>query len=434
MPELGCDESYVELFCELFAVIEDIGHLTWNSESLARFEKRIVEVSVWRDVMFPLAFSSRGVHHTLLHLVQSIRRHGPAPCWWNYSSERYAGTVKRMLHSYKSLEVGILLSHAVRFEATLREAASSENPSGLRRGLRDVAGRSTQAGKVTFGVKGQVLGVKLADHVYAATREMMTQDEKRANTFFPEAVVFTGQQGPNVNSSLAKNYRDTHSLLKQLTRYNTQLVLSEEGSVYKQLVKKLEDYCKEKNMHCISDSNSLTFKSLWSRILQEEGGASRAKTATEAIFFSGFNYRIDMFKRMTMNGMLFRIRTVEENLLSQSSGGRIMNARDEGQPVWSYCIIEKIIRARVFDSDDSPVNIYVGVTWLTIEAGVDKKKKCLVAHVDAESEDNKSRRVMLAELLEPINIQRKYARGEKGTKAETFYLVSLPRSIKHKEI
>jgi len=220
LPELGFDESYVELLCELFAVIEDIGHLTWNSESLARFEKRIVEVSVWRDVMFPLAFSSRGVHHTLLHLVQSIRRHGPAPCWWNYSSERYAGTVKRMLHSYKSLEVGILLSHAVRFEATLREAASSENPSGLRRGLRDVAGRSTQAGKVTFGVKGQVLGVKLADHVYAANREMMTQDEKRANTFFPEAVVFAGQQGPNVNSSLAKNYRDTHSLLKQLTRYN----------------------------------------------------------------------------------------------------------------------------------------------------------------------------------------------------------------------
>jgi hypothetical protein len=194
--------------------------LTWNNESLARFEKRIVEVSVWRDVMFPLSFSSRGVHHTLLHLVQSIRRHGSAPCWWNYSSERYAGAVKNMLHSYKSLEVGILLSHAIRYEATLREAANPESPSGLRRGLSDVAGRSTQAGKVTFGVKGTVLGVKLADHVYAATSEVMTQDDKRANTFFPKAVVFTGQQAPNANTSLAKNYRDTHSLQKQLTRYN----------------------------------------------------------------------------------------------------------------------------------------------------------------------------------------------------------------------
>ncbi len=226
-----------------------------------------------------------------------------------------------------------------------------------------------------------------------------------------------------------------YQLKYQFTRYNA-LVLSEEGSVYKVLVKKLEEYCKEQNMLCISDSKDLTFRSLWRKILQEEGVISRDKTATEAIFFSGFNYRIDMFKRMTINGMLLRTRTVEENLLSQSSGGRIMNARDAGQHVsdWSYCIIEKIFRAKVFNSDDSPVHNYVGVTWLTIEAGVDKKRKCLVAHVDAESEDNKSRRVMLAELLEPINIQRMYAKGEKGTKAETFYLVSLPRSIKHKEI
>jgi hypothetical protein len=100
--------------------------------------------------MFPLPFSSKGIHHTLLHLVENIKRHGPAPCWWNYSSERYAGTMKRMVYSYKSIEVGILLSHAIRYEATLREADFAASPDSsaslLRRGLKDTNGRSTQPG------------------------------------------------------------------------------------------------------------------------------------------------------------------------------------------------------------------------------------------------------------------------------------------------
>jgi hypothetical protein len=38
--------------------------------------------------MFPLPYSCYAIHHTLLHLVDTIRRHGPCPVWWNYSAER----------------------------------------------------------------------------------------------------------------------------------------------------------------------------------------------------------------------------------------------------------------------------------------------------------------------------------------------------------
>jgi hypothetical protein len=145
LPSADVPKEYIELFCAICEILEDIGSTYWTEENLDKLERRIEvlykhthmqcfyaltyihiflqEMSVWRDVMFPLNYSASSIHHTLLHLVANIRRHGPAPTFWNFTSERHGGEVKRMLHSYNSIESGIMFSHAVKVEFYLREAA-----------------------------------------------------------------------------------------------------------------------------------------------------------------------------------------------------------------------------------------------------------------------------------------------------------------------
>jgi hypothetical protein len=423
----------------LFAVLEDIGHLTWTPAALKRFEQRIIEVSVWRDIMFPLSFSTRGIHHTLLHLAQCIRRHGPAPCWWNYSSERYAGTMKRMLHSFKSLEVGILLSHAVRYEATLREAVSMAEPAAgaagsgtvLRSGLVDTYGRSTAPGVARMLPKGSST-VNLAPIVEHLSVKRMNIADKRANTFFPAAVTHRQIDAPAPNSNLARDFNNTHSLLKQLIRYTLEIVLSANDSVFKKLAKKLERDCRQ-HATCPSAADIYFFNDMWSR---SDPTGKKVKTQEEEIFYSGFNTSVETFSRMYINGVLYRTKSIEEALSSQSSGGRVSNERGgaHAKRVWSYCIVEKIIRWRIFNHPSSPVYDFVGVTWLNVESGVDAKTRSFVASVNPTHEDNISRRIILASNLEPVNVQRVHASGAKGTSAEKFFLVTIPRSIKHKEL
>jgi hypothetical protein len=428
LPGLDVPKPYVDLFCEFFSIIEDIGSLTWNSESLSRFERRIIEASVWRDIMFPLPFSTRGVHHTLLHLVQCIRRHGPAPCWWNYSSERYGGALKRMLHSYKSIEVGILLSHAVRYEATLREA-TLEGETELRREFLDRFGRSTNPDNHKLLRKGSSTA-NLADIQTPSSLTRMTMDDKRANTFFPAAVFFKKSSAPSANSNLAINHNNTHSVLTHLIRFIT----SDSSPLltdYPKLVKELLKFCTTRNV-CVGTTSKLTMLSLWMNLPGR--GKRLVKTPQEEIFFSGFNPSVETFKRVIIHGVLYRTRQVEDALLSQSSGGRVRNDRRKPtDPLWSYCIIEKIIRWRIFKHEESPAITVLGVSWLTVKY-ICKDTGFPVTFLDPTSEDNKRDRLIFPESLEPVNIQRIHISGEVGTKSELFKLVTLPRSIKHKDI
>jgi hypothetical protein len=88
LPDFGIPQAYINLFCSTLEIMEDLQAMCWKKCDLDHFEQRIIELSIWREIMFPLPYSCYAIHHTLLHLVDTIRRHGPCPVWWNYSAER----------------------------------------------------------------------------------------------------------------------------------------------------------------------------------------------------------------------------------------------------------------------------------------------------------------------------------------------------------
>jgi len=123
-------------------------HLTFNPRP------RLVHMQVGtrRERMLPLNKGARYVFHSWVHLVEWILEHGPVPTWWNFVTERWAGILKSGLHSFKSLELGIMLNYLRHFRLVVANYSAESTVSD-----RDAAVVVSSTSKTTVDLSAGLL-------------------------------------------------------------------------------------------------------------------------------------------------------------------------------------------------------------------------------------------------------------------------------------
>lgn len=447
----GMKEMYISLFTHLLATLAELQRTFFSNRELTELSLKIAEISTWREILLPFNYSCLAIHHTWLHVVDSIRRHGPCPSTWNYAAERAAGQLKNGIWSHKGLEKAILCSDAILFEAALREAtelhlAGQVHPaerdvgaveggaphSKLRDGLTDSLRRSDTT------VVGSAIFLRQGRREIADLLDIECAESKKANSFFP-------LQAEGEQKHITDARKGTFTLYDMLTDFHKQ---------------QDEDYDEdaatplERSMRECGHSSEITLHSriyLRGQLIRTAKVEAKLKSRSSGVCLA-VETRVQKTAEELEEDAEKRLEEQEGKDEEAAAAGAAQGAgggggrgrkrkrggggrarasvaidlgdrKDTGNDYyWKDGIrnyvgeTQKIITWKLWDHPESPRKTYLGVLW---GSGYkwSKKMQCPTYVLDPANEHNCSNRLIPLEQVEPMNVLFYNAEKHRGRSA-----------------
>ena len=402
-------QTYIDLFMEIFCIMEELQRTFFSNQELRELRNRIIEVATYREMLLPLSYSSSLIHHTLLHAVDTIIRHGPCTVTWNFAAERQAGALKRGIWSFKGVQSSILKSDAILFEGALREATKLHREGKPQHGEFDADPlRAQQPSASSVAEKHNTIRKGLQDSLHRSAAAGAASDNA-ASIFLPQGRQhFDDILGPDSLSRAANSFFPLRNPGEKKSKKKASPL----------------DLARDK-----TDSLHQMLINMYAKDYPEQ--AARADDA-------GHSREIILHDRMYFRGVLIRTTDADKAFKTRSSGFCAKYQTADGATKLAAGEVQKIIRWRVWNREDSPWITVLGALWAT-KPMWDSTMRRMSFTLDWTEAHNCSGRLVNISNWEPVNVQyynpatnsrRKFTEGP----TTRFDAIFIQRGIKNKRI